>query len=214
MDAIEILRIAAQIFALLIAIIGHEIMHGAAAYYYGDLTAKMEGRLSVNPIRHVDLLGTIVLPILLLLSGSPFLFGWAKPVPIDVRRVLLRGNMAMVVVSLAGIFYNLVLAIGCALILNFFGESMPDFLIYLLIYLTMWNIILAIFNLLPIPPLDGSNAIAYGAAALGFYGVARFFNHIGMYGFIILVVVVAAGLTKPIFRFMYAIIHFLIPDYV
>ncbi|MDR2638830.1 MAG: site-2 protease family protein [Helicobacteraceae bacterium] len=213
LGSFNIAMIAAQIIALLIAIIGHEIMHGAAAYAFGDTTAKDEGRLSVNPIKHIDPIGTIALPLLLLVSGSGFLFGWAKPVPIDTRRVLERGgNKAMVVVSLAGVAYNLALACLAAWALRalFAPTDEVNFLSCLLLSLLMWNVILAFFNLLPIPPLDGANAVAFAAAGIGFYGVARAFNRVGMYGFIILMLILMTDLKIPLLAAMKAVIDFML----
>ncbi|GHV03299.1 peptidase [Campylobacterota bacterium] len=185
-----------KIVTLLIAVIGHEIAHGVAALGYGDTTAKDMGRLSLNPIRHIDPVGTIVLPLMLLLSGSPFLFGWAKPVPINSWRVLERGQMAMVVVSLAGIAFNLALAFLASLLISPIDSSLFD---YFLFYLIMWNVVLAVFNLLPIPPLDGSNAIAHLAAAFGVYGIGRFFERVGMWGMIVVVVILMTNLKVVIF---------------
>ncbi|MDR3347833.1 MAG: site-2 protease family protein [Helicobacteraceae bacterium] len=191
--------VALKVAALLIAVIGHEIMHGLAALYYGDTTAKESGRLSLNPIAHVDPIGTIALPLMLLLSGSPFLFGWAKPVPIDVHRVLERGHIAMVVVSLAGVVFNLLLALIAAQLITFDDPSVLD---RFLIYLVLWNVVLAVFNLLPIPPLDGANAISHLSAAFGIYAIGSFFNKIGMWGMVILVVILMTDLKLPIFLAM------------
>ncbi len=197
----DLLKILAMIAALMVAIIGHEIMHGRAALFYGDTTARDAGRLSINPIRHIDPIGTIAVPGMLLLSGAPFLFGWAKPVPINVWRVLQnRGHMAMVVVALAGIFYNLLLAFLAAQLI---GMAQPDsFVQMLLLYLVLWNVVLAVFNLLPIPPLDGSNALAHLASALGYDGIGRFFERVGMWGFVVLIVILMTDLRIPLFRAM------------
>jgi len=110
MDLLDILKILGAVTALAIAIIGHEIMHGWVAYMYGDMTAKNAGRLTINPLKHVDLVGTIIVPlsmyfIPMLLGGeSGFLFGWAKPVPINTFTVINRGGYnAAMQVDLAGI---------------------------------------------------------------------------------------------------------------
>jgi len=111
MSEIEILKIVASIIALAVAIIGHEIMHGWVAYKYGDNTAKSQGRLSINPIVHIDPVGTILIPAMLYFMHAPFLFGWAKPVPVNIATVIRRGGLnAAIAVALAGITYNLVLA--------------------------------------------------------------------------------------------------------
>ena len=117
MELLDILKIATAVLALAVAIIGHEIMHGWVAYLYGDNTAKNAGRLTINPISHVDLVGTIIVPatmyfLPMLLGGdSGFLFGWAKPVPINTATVIGRGGYnAAMQVDLAGIVYNFTLA--------------------------------------------------------------------------------------------------------
>lgn len=196
----DLIKIAAMIAALLVAIIGHEIMHGRAALFYGDTTARDEGRLSLNPLKHIDPVGTIAVPAFLLVTGAPFLFGWAKPVPVNVWRVLERGQMAMVVVSLAGIFFNLLVAFLAAQLVGFAAPG--SFVQQLLFYLLLWNVVLAVFNLLPIPPLDGANALAHFAAALGFGGVGRFFDRIGMWGMAVLVLILMTDLRIPLFGAM------------
>ena len=123
MESIKLIEIAAVVLALMIAIIGHEIMHGYVAYRYGDDTAKHMGRLSVNPFVHVDLVGTIIVPAVLFLSNAPFMFGWAKPVPIYMPSVIRNGGYkAAIAVSLAGIAYNFTLAILASVVLSQLGD--------------------------------------------------------------------------------------------
>ena len=124
MSELKLLQILASIVALLIAIIGHEIMHGYIAYKYGDMTAKNEGRLSINPLIHIDLFGSIIVPAamyfipLILGFGGGFIFGWAKPVPINMQTVVNKGGYnAAMQVSLAGIVYNFALAAFSAMVL-------------------------------------------------------------------------------------------------
>ena len=174
-----------MIAALLLAIIGHEIMHGYVAYKYGDNTAKIAGRLSLNPIVHIDLVGSILIPAVLFLSNAPFLFGWAKPVPVRMDRVIYQGGyFAALLVSLAGILYNLALA----LLATFF-----------FLQLIIYNIILAIFNLLPIPPLDGSNALAYLGLIFKSDFFSRIFNKIHpIVGMIVLILILSTPLSAVI----------------
>ncbi|NLC28480.1 MAG: site-2 protease family protein, partial [Campylobacteraceae bacterium] len=141
--------------SVIVAIVGHEVMHGRAAYKYGDETAKIAGRLSFNPLVHVDLVVTILVPILMYMSTG-FIFGWAKPVPVYMRTVIRNGGwLGAIHVSLAGIIYNFSLAIIATLLLQVLNEPtslLEAFFKALLIYTVMINVILGIFNLYPIPP--------------------------------------------------------------
>lgn len=163
MDALSdgLYRASVWILPALIAITLHEAAHGFAANALGDDTAKRMGRVSLNPLRHIDRFGTIVLPGLLLLMRSPFLFGYAKPVPVNFSR-LNPPRLGMVLVAAAGPAMNMVLAFLSALGLHLVG-GLPD-------AAGMWaednlknaavlNVVLAVFNMLPIPPLDGGRVM-------------------------------------------------------
>lgn len=187
-----------KILALLVAIIGHEIMHGFVALKCGDSTAKLAGRLTINPIRHIDPLGSLIFPLVLFILNAPFLFGWAKPVPVDIGTVIEnKGYKGAIFVSLAGIAYNLALAFIAALLLRtFLGGELHDFsaiLGYFLVLCVIYNIVLAVFNLLPIPPLDGANALGYACLAFGSDTIPRFFNKIERFGIVILMAVLFFG---------------------
>lgn len=197
-------QIFITVFALMISVIGHEIMHGLSALYFGDTTAKDEGRLSINPIKHIDLIGTIILPAILIITNAGFVFGWAKPVPINTRVVLSKaGNNGMLIVSLAGIAYNLALAFVASKLI---GTQMDMWNLFLL-NLVFINILLALFNLLPIPPLDGSNAVIYIANMLGLHSLRRFYEKIAPYGFIILIAFVAIPqLNEGFFKFVLGVV--------
>ena len=214
MENKEIIDIATKIIALMVAIIGHEIMHGYVAYIYGDNTAKNAGRLSINPIKHVDLVGTIILPALLFFSHAPFLFGWAKPVPINMREVINNGGYkAAIFVSLAGIAYNFTLAIICTILLGFLNEPTTYiglFFVYLVLQSLIYNVVLGVFNLYPIPPLDGSHALAYLAASNGWYGIMNFFDKIQRYGMLILLLFIATPLSRYFFAPIGYIVNYLI----
>ena len=192
------LDLAIKIAVLLIAIIGHEIMHGLVALKYGDTTAKFAGRLSINPIKHIDIFGSILLPLGLFLLNAPFLFGWAKPVPVDIRKVIENGDYnGAIAVSLAGIAYNLFIALCAAIILHIFfvGElqGVSAIIAYFLALCVVYNVVLAVFNLLPIPPLDGSQAVGYLSLKFGSDKIPLFFNKIERFGILIVMAVLFFG---------------------
>jgi len=208
MNEEQLIKIVASVIALAIAIIGHEIMHGYVAYRYGDNTAKEQGRLSINPIVHIDIVGTIILPALLFISGAPFLFGWAKPVPINPYTVLRNGGYyGMFNVSMAGIMFNVTLAVVSSLL---FGVSDYVSINILLFQLVVYNVVLAMFNLLPIPPLDGSKAISYIGLMIGSGTLARFFDKIERYGMILLVLFLVSPLSGYFFAYVKQIILWLV----
>ena len=147
----------------LLAITLHEVAHGWTARYFGDRTAEMLGRLSLNPLRHIDPIGTVLVPSLLLAVGGP-LFGWAKPVPVATS-MLRNPRRAMIVVALAGPAANLLMAaMWCgvlAAIARINGNETLDYWIGLMAQAgIVINVILAVFNMLPIPPLDGGRVLA------------------------------------------------------
>ncbi len=170
--------LAASIVILLFSVILHEVMHGLAALYWGDTTAQQAGRLTLNPISHIDPIGTILVPALLALTHSPFLFGWAKPVPIDPFnfRDIRKGELAT---SAAGIAANLALALLAALLFHLLVSFANTLWLQILIFTSYINLLLAVFNMIPIPPLDGSKILisllppkaAAGFAALEQYGM-------------------------------------------
>ncbi len=147
-----------QLIVLIFSIMIHEIAHGAMALKLGDDTAQKLGRLTLNPLKHIDPVGSVILPAILLLFQSPFLIGWAKPVPYDPRR-LRDPKTGAALIALAGPVSNIVIAIffGLLLRLPIFPEAAAA-LVSLIVYL---NLLLAVFNLIPIPPLDGSKLLFY-----------------------------------------------------
>jgi Zn-dependent protease len=216
LDTIDIIKIATAIAALIIAIVGHEIMHGWVAYKYGDTTAKDQGRLSLNPIVHIDLFGTILVPAMmyfipmLLGASSGLLFGWAKPVPINTRTVINNGGYgAAMQVSLAGIAYNLVMAVIASIL---FTGMMPQGLglrelianadqfifLYFIWMLLIINVVLAVFNLLPIPQFDGAHFVTYLSLKLGLNKIAEFFIKMEPYGMIIVIIILVVDPIRNI----------------
>jgi Zn-dependent protease len=149
------------VIPILIAITFHEAAHAYAAWRLGDDTALRAGRVTFNPLKHVDAFGTIVVPALLLVAGSPFLFGWAKPVPVAFNR-LTRPRRDMALVAVAGPLTNVMLAFASAMLLHLVWlapEPTSRWLAQTLYQSLVLNLVLAIFNLLPIPPLDGSRIL-------------------------------------------------------
>lgn len=181
----NLINIVVLIFSLLV----HELSHGFVAYLCGDNTAKRSGRLSLNPLHHLDPLGTLF-PILLILSGSSFVFGWAKPVPINYYK-LKYGRVGEFLVSIAGVFSNLLLAcIGIFLFKYTHGFLIEFHLLQLVLYMISLNIILAIFNIIPIPPLDGSRVLA----SIGSYDLRESIFHMDRYGILIILVLSWTGI--------------------
>ncbi|HEX5182497.1 MAG TPA: site-2 protease family protein [Allosphingosinicella sp.] len=158
-----ILEAATWILPLVLAIVLHEISHGWVAAAFGDPTARRKGRLSLNPLRHVDPVGTVGLPLLLALAGAP-IFGWAKPVPVVARRMR-HPRRDMILVALAGPGMNLLLAILAAFLLALIGEPAEGqglaalFLRLNLLNFVAINVFLAVFNMLPLPPFDGGHVV-------------------------------------------------------
>ena len=157
-----LIKILTSAVAIFIAIIAHEIAHGYVARFLGDNTAAKAGRLSLNPLRHVDLFGTIIVPALLFLSKAGFIFGWAKPVPVNYKALRQR-KRDIVLVASAGIITNLLLAAASSLFLQLTlwlpTTLLSGILAMFWLNMILFNIVLAVFNLLPIPPLDGSKIL-------------------------------------------------------
>ena len=202
----------AQVFiafiVLLFSLTIHEMAHAWTADRLGDPTARLRGRVSLNPLVHADPIGTVLFPLLALISGFP-LIGWAKPVPVDVRN-LRRGRRDFVLVAAAGPSSNLVMAVAAAILLQLtpvtpvtLGEPNVTAPLASLFSLAMRiNVLLAIFNMIPIPPLDGGNVLS----GLLPEGLAIAFNRIRPYGFLLLYVLMFTGgfdyLVWPPYRFL------------
>ena len=184
-------QVASWLIPLVFAIVLHEISHGWVANAFGDPTAKEQGRLSPNPVRHIDPVGTVGLPLLLAVSGLP-VFGWAKPVPVVAARMR-NPRVHMMLVALAGPGMNLLLALlaAFALALVLAGASAPaaapgfwtTFLIANLYNFVLLNLFLAVFNMLPVPPFDGGHVVE----GLLPRPLAKRYRKLGRYAFPILI---------------------------
>jgi len=223
-------RISVEALPLVLAITFHEAAHGYVALKKGDPTAQMLGRVTLNPLAHIDPIGTILLPAFLILSGSPFLFGWAKPVPVNFR--LLRDQKRdPIYVASAGVATNLVLAAISGVIFRVIGYLDPTViqkalfqglgsqpgssLQMVLVPLALmcvasikWNVLLAIFNLIPIPPLDGGR-IAVGLLP---YGASQALASIERYGMLIVIALfmfdpfgIIRGIIYPVMSLLFEI---------
>jgi len=198
---IESILVNISIWALpvLLAIVLHEVAHGKVADMLGDDTARWMGRLTLNPISHIDPIGTVLIPLVLLVMGSPFLFGYAKPVPVNFNK-LRNPKRDMILVALAGPLTNLALAIASALLL-WVAFHMPESMRWFAEPLAMMcqasiliNVVLFVFNLLPIPPLDG------GRVAVGLLPkhLAYQLERIEPYGFFIIIGLLVLGVFQTV----------------
>jgi Zn-dependent protease len=182
-----VFQVATWLVPLVVAIVLHEISHGWVADAFGDPTARERGRLSLNPIRHVDPIGTVLLPLVLAVSGAP-VFGWAKPVPVVAKRMR-KPRLHMMIVALAGPGMNLFLALLAGIALALVRLAAPPggvaaaFLMLNLINFIAINIFLAVFNLLPLPPFDGGQVVE----GLLPRPLARFYRKVGRFGFPLLI---------------------------
>ncbi|MCF7822265.1 MAG: site-2 protease family protein [Mariprofundaceae bacterium] len=200
MDIDAIIRgISIWALPVVLAVVLHEVAHGWVADRLGDNTARFMGRLTLNPIKHIDPFGTVLIPILLIVAGSPFLFGYAKPVPVDFRK-LRHPKRDMVWVALAGPLTNLLLALASTLLLAL-TVNMPHSAVWVAEPLALMcqasiiiNLVLFIFNLLPLPPLDGGRVAVGLLPAPMAYQLAR----LEPYGFIIIVGLLLLGVLGAV----------------
>ncbi len=195
MELTLIQKISIYALPVIFAITVHEAAHGYVAKHFGDMTAYAEGRISFNPIRHIDPIGTILVPLLTMMVGG-ILFGWAKPVPVNFSR-LRHPKKDMLWVAAAGPASNLVMAIMWGLVLKYAADVPDNFTTPLALMaqagITI-NVVLMVLNLLPLPPLDGGRI----AVSLLPHRLAYRFAQVERYGFIILLVLMFSGILGRI----------------
>lgn len=190
-----------RLFILIFSVIIHECSHGVAALRNGDDTARIMGRLTLNPLPHIDIFGTIIIPGLLLLTGVPIIIGWAKPVPINPYRFrdFRRG---MIEVGVSGPLSNILLALFFAFLFRITGAGSSSGARYLLLFGVAINFLLALFNLIPIPPLDGSRILG---SLLPLKMEANYYR-IERYGMFIIIALLFFGF----FNLLFPLISFLV----
>ncbi len=195
MELTLIQKITVSAIPIIFAITVHEASHGYAAKYFGDFTAEKMGRITLNPIKHIDPIGTILLPALTLMLGG-ILFGWAKPVPVNFAN-LNNPKKDMLWVAAAGPASNFIMAIFWVLVLKY-SASAPEVAAFFLLEMSkvgiMINLVLMVLNLLPLPPLDGGRI----AVSLLPMDLAMKFSQIERYGFIILIALLFTGILGKI----------------
>ena len=210
------LQLILMILPLIVAVILHEVAHGYVAFKMGDPTARLAGRLTLNPIKHLDLFGSFLLPVILKLSGSPIIFGYAKPVPVNFAN-LREFRKGTICVASAGVLTNMILAVISAALFQMLVATetswaqsqlglLAGFLLQLLAYSVIINCVLALFNLIPIPPLDGSRIVAMLLPA----ALRTQYSRLERFGMIIIFVLLITGplgrlmafFLKPVLNFL------------
>jgi Zn-dependent protease len=202
------------ILILIFSVVLHEVSHGYVANTLGDPTARLAGRLTLNPIKHLDMMGSIIIPAILILTSAGFIFGWAKPVPYNPYNLRRGGKWADAIVAGAGPVSNFVIAIIFGLLIRFgivFGFVTAPF-IQIAGIIVFVNIMLGVFNLIPVPPLDGSKVLSgilplhAGETYKRFQDSIMKYGLIAMFGFIFLFI----WILGPIFMKLVSIIFSLI----
>lgn len=209
MEPTAIQTVAFWALPLIFSITLHEVAHGWVASWFGDQTARLSGRLSLNPLKHIDIIGTIIVPLIMLLTTS-FIFGWAKPVPVDARN-LRNPKRDMAFVALAGPMANIIMALAWGLLLKFSLWAENAGYVWLgtpLKYMStagiMINAVLSVLNLIPLPPLDGGKVVL----SLLPKRWAYYFAFVEPYSFFILILLLVTNLLGHIIGpFVYILVN-------
>ncbi|MFA6586030.1 MAG: site-2 protease family protein [Candidatus Paceibacterota bacterium] len=189
---------------LIMSVVIHEVSHGFVALRFDDRTALYAGRLTLNPLKHLDMFGSIILPAFLVLTNSPFLFGWAKQVPYNPNNLSNR-KWGTIAVASAGVLANLFIALFFGIILRFsVNSAVPTNFISIISSIVLVNLGLAIFNLMPIPPLDGSK-ILFSLLPNSLYSVVSFLEEYSLVLILIFIVFFADSLY-PILIYLFQLI--------
>ncbi len=193
-----------QVLILIFSVVIHEVSHGYMAYSLGDPTAKRAGRLTLNPIKHLDFFGSLIVPAFLIISGSPFVIGWAKPVPYNPNQLVKDKKYGPLKVALAGPLSNFIVATIFGIALRFLHPFLPEMMIFGFALIVFINILLGVFNLIPVPPLDGSKILmtflppkqAMAFQRIGIIGIFLVFLLISLFGNVLF------GIVSGIFQFI------------
>lgn len=198
----DIFQAIVTIAVVIFSIVLHEVAHGYAANALGDPTARLQGRLTLNPISHLDIFGSILVPAITWLSGG-FIFGWAKPVPYNPYN-LKAGKFSEAYVAAAGPATNILLALLFGLLIRFGQGALPEALLMVSIIVVVANLALAVFNLIPVPPLDGSKILASFLPL----SLTQTYMALERYGFILvfLVILVAWRFISPVIAALFSLI--------
>ena len=190
-----------QIIILIMSVVIHELSHGYAAELLGDPTPRLQGRLTLNPLKHLEWFGSFIVPLITSMAG--FTFGWAKPVqwnPYNVK----NKRWGELIISLAGPISNLLIAVAFGLVLRTMGGSLSESFIQISFYVIVINIVLAVFNLVPIPPLDGSK-VFFSLLPPRFAGIRESLERYSIFFFLILIFFLWR-FVEPIIPFIFKII--------
>ena len=197
------MELALSLIILIVSIIAHEVAHGYAADGLGDPTARYAGRLTLNPLPHVDLMGSLLIPALLIFTHSPILFGWAKPVPYNPHN--LRGRWGETVVASAGVATNLALALLFGLIVRLGADVWPVTALTLAGTIAFVNLFLGLLNLMPFPPLDGFTVLRSALPWHAARGLRQFeaqMRNAGIVALVLFLLVFSYVLAGPFFNFV------------